>query len=390
MVNKIGTQATSAVDAASKTSSNPKLQLLDNQNFGPALEKLLSNDGSKSPVYMIQYNFFTDDGSANPSLNASGLPTQIMNELKALGDSGVKVNALLEGDHSDSIQQRNGFTQKQLQGAKNIDVTMNDSKSNGFIDHAKMVVRGNTVIAGSHNLTQTSMTKNNEVSLEVTSPKIAAAAKQYIQACSDPSTAGKAQPMTVTDGNTTMITDTAYQPQLLNMINSCQKGDTLTGSMYDFDFNSKDASAKSVMDALVAAEKRGVKVTMLLDHEASQGTNAEDNNAAAAAYLKKNAPADNQPNVVLGADDKISHQKFLIKNGSQVLMGSTNWTDSDFNNRHQVNWLVNDSSLASSLQTTLLSELKSPSNTPSSSSSSSTKSSRDVDAFEDSPSTRRS
>ena len=37
------------------------------------------------------------------------------------------------------------------------------------------------------------------------------------------------------------------------------------------------------------------EVTLLLDHEPSLGTNAEDNNAAAQAFLQKNAPANNPP-----------------------------------------------------------------------------------------------
>jgi phosphatidylserine/phosphatidylglycerophosphate/cardiolipin synthase-like enzyme len=351
--------------ASSPKSAPPKVTLLDNQSFAPALEALLApKKGAISPVSMIEYNFFTDNGAATPALNATGQPTVVLNALKALGSAGTPVMALLEGTHAPDIATRNGFTENLLTQAKNVKVVMNDSKSNGFIDHAKMTVRGNTVIAGSHNLTQTSMTKNNEVSLEVVSRDIANAARNFIQACADPARAGQAQPVTVTDGNITFLTDTAYEQQLLDLISSCGKGDTLVGSMYDFNFTSSDASAQAVMKALVAAETRGVKLTLLLDHEQSQGTASEDNNAAARTYLMQNAPPDNPPTIQLGSPNTISHQKFIIKNASQVLMGSTNWTDSDFNHRHQVDWLVNDSKLALTLQNTLLKEMASPNNSP--------------------------
>jgi phosphatidylserine/phosphatidylglycerophosphate/cardiolipin synthase-like enzyme len=368
------TKATVRVGAADPVGPAPQITLLDNQAYFPALKTLLDpNLGPAGPVYMVEYNFFTDDGKNPPALNAGGEPTQIMNELITLAKGDTPVNLVLEKDHSPSIETRNAFTQNLLGQASNMNIFMNDSVSDGFIDHAKLVVRGNTVIAGSHNLTQTSMADNNEVSLQVESKTIAQQAQQYVQDCKN--SPGVAHPLTVTDGNVMMVTDTAYEEQLLKMINGCKKGDSLAGSMYDFNFTGSDPSAtpdpsaQAVMKALVAAERRGVKLTLLLDHESlSMVADEMKHNADAAAYLMKYAPKTQPPTVqvVLGSPDKISHQKFLIKNASQVLLGSSNWTDSDFNHRHQVNWLVNDGTLGLSLQNTLLSEISSANNVPSS------------------------
>jgi hypothetical protein len=83
------------------------------------------------------------------------------------------------------------------------------------------------------------------------------------------------------------------------------------------------------------------------------------NNQAAATALEAAGAT-----VHLDSPDQISHQKFIIKDSAEVLMGSTNWTESDFDKRHQINWRVADPKLAKQLKGILQNEIDTESAPP--------------------------
>ena len=251
----------------------------------------------------------------------------------------------MEGDHGDAAT-RNVKTENLLK-AGGIDVEM-DSKN--LITHAKGVcVDGSQVLAGSTNMTNTSMNQNNEVSLHLTSKTLSKQYESYFnQLWTDPSNLHSG---VTRSGNVSMITDQSYEDQLLDVINNA-KG-TLTASMYDFDWSKSDPEAQKVMDALVAASKRGVKVTMMLEQSSADfAPEITKINEQAYANLKANGI-----DVHLDSPTQISHQKFIVADGQDVLLGSSNWTNSDFNQRHQINWRVEDGSLGGQLTTLLKNEI---------------------------------
>src|SRR5581483_6473181 len=160
--------------AASHSTSHVTTRLIDNQQYLPELMSLL--DGAQKSINIAQYNMYSESGDAKA----------ITNKLIALKKDkpDLQINVFMEGDHGDGAT-RNQATAARLKAA-GINVQL-DSKN--LITHEKVVsVDGSKVLAGSHNMTNTSMDKNNEVSLSINSGTLAKAYDKYFQQLqSDPS-----------------------------------------------------------------------------------------------------------------------------------------------------------------------------------------------------------
>jgi phosphatidylserine/phosphatidylglycerophosphate/cardiolipin synthase-like enzyme len=329
------TQQRATTGAGKAGATNPPVKVVANRDYLPQLMSML--DSAKKSIDIVQYNLYSESGDAK----------SIVDKLVALKQKNpaLKIRVFIEGDHGDGAK-RNLLSVKTLQAA-GIDVQL-DSKN--LVTHAKGVcVDGTKVLAGSTNMTNTSMDQNNEVSLAIDSAAVGKAYESYFaQLLKDPSAlhSGKSQV-----GNLTLLTDAAYYPQLLTTIKSAKK--TLDASMYDFNFGGDDAKAKSVMDELVAAAKRGVKVRVMLEQSSSDfAPEITAANKKAYAYLQANGV-----DVHLDSPTQISHQKFIVGDGKDVLLGSSNWTTSDFDQRHQINWHVKDAGLGSQLVQLLAGEI---------------------------------
>ncbi len=318
------------------TAAKTSYQLDANAAYFPDLMKLIG--GAKQSIDLVQYNFFSESGESKQVVDA------LIAKKKA--NPTLQVRVFLEGDHGDAAA-RNLLTQAKL-AAAGIQVVL-DSKN--LVTHAKGVcVDSRYVLAGSHNLTNTSMTQNNETTLSFDSPPMAAAYEKYFgQLLADPSTL---HPGSTTSGKVTMLADTACYDALINEVRSATK--SIDASMYYFNVSPNDPKATELANALVAAQKRGVHVRLFL--EQSSGTFAPEitvANRKAAAFLKANGVTD----VHFDSPTQISHQKFLVRDGKEVLMGSSNWSTDDFDHRHQVNWKLRDPKLARQLQDLLTSEI---------------------------------
>jgi phosphatidylserine/phosphatidylglycerophosphate/cardiolipin synthase-like enzyme len=332
---------TAAASSTHATASTHKI--IDNQQYLPELMKLL--DGATRSINIAQYNMYSESG------DAKAITDKLIALKKAKPDLQIRV--FLEGDHGSGAV-RNHATAAKLK-AGGIDVMFD---STNLITHEKVVsVDGKYVLAGSHNMTNTSMDQNNEVSLSLGSAALAKAYDAYFnQLESDPT---HLHPSTVKSGNITMITDTAYEAQLLDVIKSAKT--SLDASMYDFNFTSGDPKAQEIMSALKAAIGRGVKVNLWLEQSSDtslEGQITANNEAAMKALTAAGAT------VHLDSPDQISHQKFIIRDSSEVLMGSTNWTENDFDKRHQVNWRIADKNLATQLKGILQNEIDTESQAP--------------------------
>jgi phosphatidylserine/phosphatidylglycerophosphate/cardiolipin synthase-like enzyme len=322
--------------ATTRAARSKPIQVVANTDYAPAAMKLL--DSATKSVDLVEYNFFSESGDAR------ALRDKLISLKKDKPD--LQIRLFIEGDHGDGAK-RNLATVKALQAA-GIEVKL-DSKN--LVTHAKGIcVDGARVLAGSTNLTNTSMGQNNEVSLQFDSRAIGKQFEAYFEQLE--AAPAELHSSTTQIGHVKMVTDGDYKAQLLDTIATAQH--TLHASMYDLDFSGRDPAAKEVADALVAAAKRGVKVTLML--EQSSGTFAPDitkHNEEAYAFLKANGV-----DVHLDKPDQISHQKFIVGDGRDVLLGSTNWTQSDFEKRHQLNWRIDEKKLGARLVSLLNSEIK--------------------------------
>ena len=95
-------------------------------------------------------------------------------------------------------------------------------------------------------------------------------------------------------------------------------------------------SDRLILDALVAAARRGVGLRALLDRTQPQ-------NATTMALLQKAGAA---VRFYAQAGDELLHAKLGIFDGGTVLFGSCNWSYSGFTRNHELDLLVRDAGLA--------------------------------------------
>src|SRR5207253_8887010 len=91
-----------------------------------------------------------------------------------------------------------------------------------------------------------------------------------------------------------------------------------------------------VLDELVTAARRGVRLRVLLDPSQPQNADALALLHAAGASVR----------FYLQAGDELLHAKLGIFDRSTVLLGSRNWSRSGFTRNHELDLLVRDRSLA--------------------------------------------
>jgi len=129
-----------------------------------------------------------------------------------------------------------------------------------------------------------------------------------------------------------------YFDTALREINQAEK--SVQVFMYLVSFRSEKRTSKiaELLDALIAAKKRGVEVDVYLDQNIKFGGETHSiggKNREAVQYLR-----DNGINPHL--DDKyiISHSKVIVIDEKTVLMGSSNWSKYAFNRNNEADILV--------------------------------------------------
>ena len=310
--------ATAATTAATGTKVTP----VNERDALPEMKRMIAS-ATKS-IDIIAYNFFSESG------DVKALAEQLI--AKKRDHPEVRVRVILEGDHG-AAAARNLKTAELLRAA-GIEVVLDSPK---MVTHAKgIVVDGKIILAGSTNLTNTSLGKNNEVNLKIESRTLAKHMTKWLDdVAKDP---GADHTTTHKSGHVTMLTDRAYKDALIDMIDRANH--TLKVSMYYVALD--DASVKEIMAALERAQGRCVDIKMYL----------EQSNADFAPTITKANLRARKALMALGIDvvmdpaGKISHAKVAVRDGEEVLLGSTNWSEDDFDKRHQVNWRVEDPAIA--------------------------------------------
>jgi phosphatidylserine/phosphatidylglycerophosphate/cardiolipin synthase-like enzyme len=306
-------------------------ELLADGDYLPALRQLLQS--ANRSIDLIQYNFYSESGPV------AGVLADLLARKQAV--PALEARCFLEGDHGDAAA-RNRATMQKL-AAANITV---QADAPSLVTHTKGACADDAVIlSGSHNVTNTSLTRNNEVSVRIRSTVLGKAFRAYYDRLA--SAPDRLAPMRVTDGPVTMVTDTAYYTELLDVIDEATE--TLDISMYAFTAlglgGRPDPKAAAVLAALQAKGRAGVRIRLYLDQSADFRPDLTAANEAAARAFA------GIPNVVVHFDplSKITHAKLVIRDGVEALLGSTNWTGGDFDGRHQLNWRISDPGFVAAL-----------------------------------------
>ena len=148
-----------------------KTVVLKNREYGESLIQGIRN--ARTSIVCSFYLFKITDAKGNQ-------PRRIAEELILAGKRGVAVTVILERDSgkSDHLNEENRRTAAFL-SRKGVKVFF-DSPS--VITHAKVaVIDGRYVYLGSHNLTQSALMRNNELSVRIDSPEMAEEISAYLE-----------------------------------------------------------------------------------------------------------------------------------------------------------------------------------------------------------------
>lgn len=349
----------SSVYAASDTAS-PKLSFVSNQDYLPALVKLLQMPDIKT-VDIVHYNFFTENGGASQV---------ILDNLIRLKNQGAKLRIILEGVKADP-NKRNSLTLKKLQDAGITDVKL----STGHTTHDKAIcINSRFLLLGSTNWTRTSMEKNNETDALVDSEIIGKGFISYVDGLWN--NTGVMQPGKATDGGTDLLSDNAFYDELKGMISRAQN--SLDIGTYFLAYRkgkeADDIKVKELLDMIITkyreAKSRGAdfKVRFFVDNNGISPQDYQNFTVKGAVnardYLAKNGITE----FYFDKYEQISHCKFVIKDAAgpapEVIFGSTNLYKDDFDSIHQLNVRTNDSSVVNSFLNYMNERLKTATKEP--------------------------
>ncbi len=147
-----------------------KVSLLTNQNYFPALLKII--DEAQNEIFISIFSF-------KAGVHKNSYPDRIVGHLAKAVKRGVKVVVILEttNKRADELNIQNRQTGKLLE-EKGIEVYFDSPRKT---THTKLVVVDERlVILGSHNLTQSALKYNNEISTLMENPDFAKRSRNYM------------------------------------------------------------------------------------------------------------------------------------------------------------------------------------------------------------------
>ena len=162
-----------ADDRLSAASSDPAVDqviLLINEDYFPALIKAI--DEAQSEIFMSIFSFKT-------GVHKNSYPDRILGHLAKAVKRGVNVKVILEatGRPDDELNAQNRQTGKLLE-EKGVKVYFDSPHTT---THTKLIVIDEkVVILGSHNLTQSALKYNNEISILMKRPDLAKRTRNYM------------------------------------------------------------------------------------------------------------------------------------------------------------------------------------------------------------------
>jgi phosphatidylserine/phosphatidylglycerophosphate/cardiolipin synthase-like enzyme len=143
---------------------------LKDQEYFPALTGAI--DKAKSEIIMSFFLF-------KAGVHKNSYPDRVLSHLAHAAQRGVRVMILLEnsGGHDLSLDAQNSRT-KQLLEDKGVKIYFDSPRKT---THTKLVVIDQRfVLLGSHNLTQSALKYNNEISMLIDRPELATEARTYM------------------------------------------------------------------------------------------------------------------------------------------------------------------------------------------------------------------
>ncbi len=170
LISPFYVNATDRKIASSSDYSACPATLLKNSEYFPALINVI--DEAKNEIIMSFFLF-------KAGVHNNSYPDKVLAHLVQAVKRGVKVIVVLEnsGGHDRDLDAENGQT-KELLVKNGVDVYLDSPRKT---THTKLVVIDQRfILLGSHNLTQSALKHNNEISILLDNPGLAGEARKYM------------------------------------------------------------------------------------------------------------------------------------------------------------------------------------------------------------------
>ncbi|WP_413612827.1 phospholipase D-like domain-containing protein [Bdellovibrio sp. HCB-110] len=276
------------------------IQLVLNKDYLPTLLNLLEQ--ARSRIDILAYSFAI--GSAQGVLATKNAPYQIASKLAEIkrkrGDK-VRIRLYIEGLRETAA--RNKTTVDFLRKA-GVEIVYGSTHSKGFCIDNRFLLFGST------NLTNQSILKNYETNLLIDDPHTATVFDQYFMHLWNGGKHGGIllEPPLIADGG--------FKDVLIEMIDTAKT--SLNFSIYFFNHS-------EIEKAFVRAAKRGVKVSGFIHHHNSFALGYVRRTRDTAMRLMKAGIID----LYFGPGHLFTHSKYIVKDGTEILLGTGNWLHED-------------------------------------------------------------
>ena len=284
-----------------------------NRDYLPVALNLINE--AKKTVDFIQLEFHYD-------------PTvmRIQEALQAAAARGVSVRGLLE----DSVSfNRRSQTYLEKSG---IDAVLDTPEK---MTHAKLFIAdGEKVLLGSTNLSGNSIDNNNETNVYVEDKRLGAYFEKYFEALREDSLAEPKVGALVLPAIATVV-NRQYYPEVSKLLSGAKT--RIWVVMYGTRYyqGSEVSLVNKLLDALVAARKRGVEVKVLMDwSDYNQTLNAIN------AETKKRLEKDGI-DVRYDRADVTTHAKLVVVD-ERAVVGSVNWGYDALERRNEASLIISD------------------------------------------------
>jgi phosphatidylserine/phosphatidylglycerophosphate/cardiolipin synthase-like enzyme len=288
---------------------------------------------AKVSIYASHFSFLTQEP----------LCQKILAALIDAKKRGVAITILLEGKKK-GVKEKNLNTQKKLKES-GIKVYLSVSRR---VAHAKVfVIDGEWVLAGSTNLSYSSMTHNHESNLLVKSGEIAQTLEKYIQeliADSDREIKLESK----IDNQIQVVTDQNFIPHALELIRKATEEICITTYLFDYPADEPQSNIAKLFQELIKAKERGVRIRIFLERSSFQfNEHISKKNLETAKFLS----TQKIDGIQFDLPNQVTHCKIILVDKKKALLGSTNWYLYDLDFAHQVNFIIEEKTIIQALTT---------------------------------------
>ncbi len=278
---------------------------------------LAALEQAEARIDVVQYTLY-DSGAVSPLLDA----------LIDAADRGVAVRVL-----ADETADGTADSLARL-AAGGVDARLDDPDTT---THNKLVLVDDTAFVGSHNWSDSGLTRNHEGSVRLDGAEVTAFYRDIFEVLWQDS-GPRVERTWAGGGPITPLADGAVAPALLDCIDGATERVRLALYALAYDSRYPDSDPALLVAALVAAQARGVAVTTLLD--ASDWITDNAINDDAIALLD-----DGGVTVERSAASATTHAKVLVCDDA-VIVSDANWSYSSLSLYHGTSARIADAPLA--------------------------------------------